>query len=329
MSWKEAFVEKLFALDARKLDIDGAYRLKHSNLPSAIYKYRTVNTYSLTNLSEGTVWLADPRTLNDPYDCSHFIDQAALENNLLKGPPPGLADKLPAARKDQILEALQASDDPSSTLVDALLQGETPETREKLKQGLLEALDALRGDLMEFHANRIKDSFKLCSFSERVDSSLMWAHYADYHKGYCVEYDIASLTPVDYPARFLYPVIYSDQVFDATELVGLSIDTSMFNNLRYSLAGLVKASDWSYEREWRLVFMAGVIKSAQSYPMPTPRRVYLGSHIAADHQAQVIAICDSIRVEVAKMRHSQSEFKMEAVSVDVADRKRFVPPPMN
>lgn len=325
MSWMDEFTEKLFALDARKLDIEGAYRLKHANLPSAIFKYRNVNTYSLANLSEGTVWLADPRTLNDPYDCTHFINQAALGENILRDPPPDLVDKLPTASKDEILQALRSTDDPTSTLVDVLLQGETPENRKKIKQGLAEVLDVLRGDMMEFHANRIKDSFKLCSFSKRVDSSLMWAHYADYHRGFCVEYDVASLTLDDYRARFLYPVIYSDRVFDATDLVSLAVNTSMFNNLRYSMAGLVKAIDWSYEKEWRLVFMAGVIKSAQSYPMTPPRRVYLGSHISADHQKQVIAICDSLSIDVAKMRHSQSEFRMEAVSVDVADRKRFMP----
>lgn len=325
MSWKDAFTEKLFALDARKLDIEAAYRLKHANLPSAIFKYRDVRTYSLANLSEGTVWLADPRTLNDPYDCAHFIDQAALEKKLLMTLPPGLAEMLPTTRRDELLEALRSSDELSPTLVDVLLREEPSDIREGLKQGLAEEMGALRGDLMEFHSNKIKDSFKLCSFSERVDSSLMWAHYADHHKGFCVEYDVASLTPDDYRARFLYPVLYSDRVFDATEHIAAGVDSSTFNNLRFSLAGLVKASDWSYEREWRLVFMAGVIKTAQSYPMPRPRRVYLGSHIAADDQKRVMAICDSLSVEVAKMRHSQSEFRMEAVSVDVADRKRFVP----
>lgn len=325
MSWRDAFIDRLFAMDVRDLDIDGAYRLKHDHLPPAIFKFRNVSDLSLANLRDSTVWLADPKALNDPYDCAHFINQAALESNILRAPPPDLADKLPAPRKDEILEALSASEDPTSTLVDVLLPKESPTARAGIKQALAEALGTLHSDVMESYSNRIKDAFKLCSFSERVDSPVMWAHYADNHKGFCIEYDVASLKSDDYRARFLYPVIYSDQVFDATELIALGVDDARFNNLRYCLAALIKSNDWSYEKEWRLVFIAGVIKAAQTFEMPLPRKVYLGSIIKPDHQKQVVEICDALGIEVMKMRHAQSQFKMEAVSLDVADRKRFVP----
>ena len=31
---------------------------------------------------------------------------------------------------------------------------------------------------------------KVACFSERVDSSIMWSHYADSHKGFCLEYKV-------------------------------------------------------------------------------------------------------------------------------------------
>lgn len=71
MSWVEQFVEMLFPLDVKKLNIEGAYLLKYRNLPSSIFKYRSVTESSIKNLEDGTVWLANPKSLNDPYDCPH------------------------------------------------------------------------------------------------------------------------------------------------------------------------------------------------------------------------------------------------------------------
>ena len=54
---------------------------------------------------------------------------------------------------------------------------------------------------------------KICSFSAVNDSILMWGHYAQDHKGFCVEYDLEKLEP-DHPLRrTLYPVIYSPQLY--------------------------------------------------------------------------------------------------------------------
>jgi len=40
-----------------------------------------------------------------------------------------------------------------------------------------------------------KDSLKVCSFSGTQYSIIMWSHYADQHRGFCIEYDTNSLPP--------------------------------------------------------------------------------------------------------------------------------------
>src|SRR5208282_855772 len=65
----------------------------------------------------------------------------------------------------------------------------------------------------------IRKMAKLCSFSAVNNSLLMWSHYADHHKGFCLEYDLEALKP-DHPFRHnLYPVVYSEQLYDLRRFV--------------------------------------------------------------------------------------------------------------
>ena len=79
--------------------------------------------------------------------------------------------------------------------------------------------------------------YRIYCLSARPDSQLMWGHYADHHRGVCLEFDVRttdfnSATEVDYNAT--YPNYLLDD--DA--------DLSPF---------YTKSSDWAYEEEYRLV----------------------------------------------------------------------------
>lgn len=328
MSWIEKFVEMLFPLDASSLNIEGAFLLKYENLPSSIFKYRDVNENSLKNLRDDTVWLADPRTLNDPYDCGHFIDFDLLTTELLKEMPQQILDRLPQEKAANIIQHVKESHDPQNALFDKILSDESPEKAQKIKHALLEATKAMFEDMGSSGSEGFKSAFKLCSFSARVDSTLMWAHYANYHKGFCIEYDIKNAPFTNHLSRFLYPVIYSNKPFDATPNTRRAGDKN-FNNLYMNQAGLIKAMDWSYEKEWRLMFSNGIIKTAQPYNMPRPKSVYLGSHIEKDDQTILVDICRSKGIPVKKMKHSRAVFEMQALPIEESDRKFFAKHPWN
>lgn len=322
MSWADEFIKMLLPLDARKLNIEGAYLLKHANLPTSIFKYRSVTESSLKNLQDGTVWLADPRSLNDPYDCAHFIDMSRMNQEFMRNMPPHLAEELPPDKfTPDVLLQLSNSVDPEGFLIDTLLSDKSTEQRDQVKEAMRQVVHALHEDMVREQSENLKGAFKLCSFSERLDSSLMWSHYANYHKGFCIEYDVSNFPPLDYRSRFLYPVIYTDSVFDATPHFMKGVEHDSFNNLHLNLAGLCKAIDWSYEREWRLLFANGVLREAQAYPMGKPKAVYLGSHIQSENQEQILNICSAQGVPVRKMRHSTSKFLMEPCSIEDADRR--------
>jgi len=324
MDWKGEFVELLFPLESTKMRMDDAYHLKYQHLPVSLYKYRDVNEHSKQNLLEGTVWLADPETLNDPYECAHLIDVNSLSQHCFKNPSKGLIQRIPDEQKATgIIEALKSSDNPMETILDSMLESKPIEQRTQYRTAFMSAISELHDDVARAFVARMKRAFKLCSFSERNDSTLMWAHYANYHKGFCIEYNVRNLPPTDFVAKFMYPVIYSNELIDLSCHVKCDPEHKEFNNLYPNRIGLRKAVDWSYEKEWRLLFANGIIDKPQAYKMPTPTAVYLGSHIKQADQKEIIDICDRIKVPVKKMQHSLKEYKMQAIPVEEADRKRF------
>lgn len=310
MSWKVDFTTLLCSLDGTIADMQKAYQLKYANLPSSIYKYRSIDERSLQNLRDGTIWLADPATLNDPYECSFMIDPGRSRVDLTKYLTIGDIDQLVRGGfPEELLSACDGTTSTRAAMIDALYADYPVEEREKMKPLLLRFIDERNEDFAREASVALRSSFKLCSFSERVDSTLMWSHYADSHKGYCIEYDIRSLPESDLRTRLLYPVIYSEDVFDATEL--FETDPAGRNIAYTLLAGLTKASDWKYECEWRLMFPNGLLDSPRPWPMPTPTGVYLGARISSEGATAVRDVCSSLGVPVWNMRHSPHRFEIE------------------
>lgn len=86
------------------------------------------------------------------------------------------------------------------------------------------------------------------SMSKRNNSILMWSHYANQHKGFCIEFERkpeSILGNDDVTKRVDYEDDYSDiEMFDQSGKVNLHFFKKMF---------FVKAKDWKYEDEWRFV----------------------------------------------------------------------------
>ncbi|WP_217522069.1 DUF2971 domain-containing protein [Vibrio metschnikovii] len=325
MNWIEEFLNMIYPLSGKNLRIEQAYILKNNNLPKSIYKYRVVNENSIKNLEEDTIWLADPSSFNDPYDCAHSVDfsrvhkyrNSAFFSEYFEG--EGSDIKLNKEQKDEV----STSEDPISYLIDILFSEKTLQQREEFKSIFSDTQNAMHMNMSHQNSKIIASGFKLCSFSERNDSILMWSHYSSYHQGFCIEYDIESIPYSDYRRRFLYPTIYSDEMFDATEHFMRDIDDENFNNLYLSLAALIKARDWEYEKEWRLVFANSVFEKERAYKMGKPKMVYLGAKIGQLEQEKLLEICSRREIPVKKMRPKYNSFTLEPVSVNEADQSFF------
>ena len=115
-------------------------------------------------------------------------------------------------------------------------------------------------------------NLRVCSFTTRKDNLLFWSHYADSHKGFCVELD-ATIPPISYAFKVKYENNYPEVIYpmpkDATALIPV----------------LVKSEVWKYEEEFRTILIPG----AESQPANDGeslilngndiKNVYLGSKI--------------------------------------------------
>lgn len=92
----------------------------------------------------------------------------------------------------------------------------------------------------------LKNIVRVACFTESNNNQLMWSHYADSHKGFCIEYNFKKVKP-KYKS-FIFPVIYSDVKYDATNDVINKVENNFINPF------FVKSNVWKYEKEWRLIY---------------------------------------------------------------------------
>lgn len=191
-----------------------------------LYKFYNFNTNSLSVLIKNSAWFSKPSTLNDPFDVdidfayemtpsgfSHMIQVLKMQPGL----PPGRADLL------------------------RQLEQETPD--QKALREMSQTMSA------KFREDR-KDWGVFC-LCESCKNILMWSHYADKHKGFCVRFDSNP----------------DNRLGDIARRVSYSCDCPSPDP--YSAEGLerlydelffTKAKCWEYEREWRMLNDKGDIE---------------------------------------------------------------------
>ena len=158
--------------------------------------------------------------VNDPLECLPFIycpdDKSAMEEQWLRT----------FKRKD--------INPPANWKQTLCEQIKTGEFQKKLT-------DVLREYLFDFRQKNF-----LLSVSQEVRSTVMWAHYADKHKGAVIGIDFDMIFP-KYCIK-MRRVDYSVQRPKMNVLVE-------YENDKYSEILFTKSTEWTYEREFRTVFL--------------------------------------------------------------------------
>lgn len=206
--------------------------------PEKLYKYRPFDSTSLRLLCESETWYSTPSAFNDP----------------LEGLPEVIND----------IDRLQLEE-----LHDYVHPNDGQAVRYRHSWSWTEDGDDYRVSVEEYQ-RRIEDDIRdnlakaldgrgILTLSKRWDSPLMWSHYADSHKGFCIEYDAT-----DRRCKFLRPVRYdSPRGIRLSDLYRWKVRKEM-EGLEGVVASafLCKAPDWEYEEEWRDVSRAKGVHSA-------------------------------------------------------------------
>ena len=236
--------------------------------PSFLYKYYSDNNERLETIESNQMWYSAPCKFNDTFDCDIAINEKELFENLLKLVP----DKRGIKSGSYIWR--------------------------QLKQEVHNQLTSL-SDFFE----ETKRTTGISCFSELNDSLLMWAHYANNHRGMCVEYE---LLEINKQLKFSHvPVIYDNDRVSFNSFDENTIDKDATAMFIKSLTS--KSPEWSYEKEWRIIRddrscgkKWDVKNNGALLEMICPRSIILGCMAKADFEHLVHEYCKKIKLTFIK-----------------------------
>ncbi len=168
-----------------------------------------------------TIYFSDPADFNDPWDCKPWFSTKLLED--------------PVERDLHIQWAVDISRQHNDTMSEEAVSRLEMQLRADPKL-LAETVDEISLNMADANSGR----YRVYCLGPDVGNLLMWSHYADKHKGICLEFstrDEVMCCPlrVEYPQEFPVIRVYSNDLED---------------NLR---PFLTKADVWKYEHEYRLI----------------------------------------------------------------------------
>lgn len=160
---------------------------------------------------------------------------------------------------------------------------------------------------------RMKEQFRIGCLVTDYKNRLMWSHYADAHKGFCIEYDFSGTD--SYTLEHLpLPIVYSTdrpQIFwkAAIEKTPENIDEAK----KQLLIGLLKKDKaWEYENEWRIMLPAS---DDQFFKMPPITSIYLGACMNKHNRSLIINKARAKGIPVKQMSLDRGAFDLHANNI--------------
>ena len=247
------------------------------NGPQMLYRYRTGNSWVIDNLKNDTIWLSTLKEYNDPFENRVCIDFEGVADSYLKMDPKTVA-LMHQKHIDKNHPLYKAGIDNIKTL------------GEKLQESL--SMKKLR-------------VFTAC-FCEEKSSLLMWAHYANSHKGFCIGYKFEDI--INKFGINILPVIYSEE-YSVIRSYKMFEDYDEF----FLDEWRSKSIEWSYEKEWRLV---GDYRKNEPYEkgqvvdMVKPFCIYMGVNIDKAIRNQLVEICSEREIKLFQMQLSEKSYRL-------------------
>lgn len=256
------------------------------DIPPVLYKYRDIDEYSLNILRKCEVYLPSATKLNDPFDCGIVQTTTFNQKNIATLSGPDLIDYL-----EYYFDSNNVIFDTHLEKLQFIQKFIHYNEEAKKDDKLLTKVHEKSKQIAEHHRNNTG----VYSLSSNPLSSVMWAHYANNHEGFCVGFDPTDLQNA---LKGFYPfkVIYNDEI----PTLELTDDTE--TKSRKSLG--TKFKEWSFESEYRIV--NSVISNKELYINNTGiKSVLLGANMLLENKKTILDIihknlpsCEVYQVEI-------------------------------
>lgn len=288
--------------------------MEPSTLPPKLYKYKpienddalykddgeTFNDWGLINLSKNQIWFPKPSGLNDPFDCQIKLKiDRELFNNL-----------------DLYADTIGKSQDVKHIIKSQLGKHKTDSQIIEKKMASLPTGN-LR-NIIKNHIQAIKfasANLGVLSLADKADNLLMWAYYAKYHQGYCLEFDTNEINPLTgvnllNNSEYTQKMDYND---DYPSYLSLNVMDALKDDLAKKLL-FHKSTEWKHEGEWRVLNHDG----GKSLPYPAKlSAVILGNCVsekARDAIKKAVEMAESslgYKIDIKKAKIKNNAFKID------------------
>ena len=216
------------------------------------FKFLSVDS-AIKTLKSGKLRYSNPTIFNDPLDCSKFLFDFKISKEMLTAQPPTpyekeLVGKLINERYGQ-------------SLIDSV---DWVYDLKKLKAGINDEMKIsfLKRTQQEIFSKEEIEKYRIACFSKSYYSEksfLMWSHYAESHKGICLEFDnrkesdlnkLKKFAPVNVQYQSMLPNIRTKVEFES-------------NNWLW-----IKSNLFKYEGEVRIIRKMNKARSSSSFAFP-------------------------------------------------------------
>lgn len=146
-------------------------------------------------------------------------------------------------------------------------------------------------------------NYGVLALSEVNDNILMWSHYADKHRGICIEFERTDTNELGNYDHCL-PVLYQQELpsFNPLELEDSKAVTQALST---------KGEYWKYEREWRIL----TYESNKHFPLPgNITAVIFGLNMPQKHRDAILSLLGHT-VKYFKASLSSRYFALDISSV--------------
>jgi len=266
-----------------------------------VYKY--LPTERLSYLNDSQLRITQPSDLNDPFECLPAFpsveDFSIVLNSIL-------AEKITQIKKNV--------SDKNERL--KLIDEATRSCKNNITKISKNEEGNIKSEFLKRAINSLNKNLGILSLSSRWDSNLMWSHYTNSHRGFCIGFDEENPFFSEYKKmvngpRIFMPVIYTNKRIKVPIQRGIQID---FNVL------LIKSEDWSYEEEKRLIVpLYEAVKKIKTQPLDINlyemphyliKEIIVGTNISKENLETIREFSTLKNIELFQCKISETDFDM-------------------
>ncbi len=281
----------MFSKDRFKIDVSEP---QPDDTPSILYKYRSFDPmgYHLQLIRDAKLWFTSARNFNDPFDSSLQYQ--------LSDTPRGIRHKW----------------------ADTFLKRDNPDLdrmqRKSIVSQRLREIDKDQEHYEWFRCDYVErnyQKFGICCLTPTNDNLLMWSHYSDNHRGFCVGVNMVKLKELQY--------IFSEKrhILDLVKVTYTEImpEINFFSSMiserwHQDIMTLLstKSEHWSYEQEFRLIYWDH-IDTAVNIGHNAIAEVVLGCRVNQEDKKNVLTLLEErhCRAEVFQTVKNKTMFALE------------------